>query len=183
MRLDDGIQVWFGDKELHELVVDTGDCWVWKGQLSERASRALYNGRPVARYMFEQVYGPLASITLALHLCDHPWCVRPAHLYTGTKQDNYLDCVQPFAKRFARFLAAAWTPVVSKIKEVKQLRIVQPKPVYPARPWFLSNRVAAVVSKPTTVRVKTYRARTRYIRRRYPHRVIRLDISELYDVA
>lgn len=76
---------------------ELGQCWVWTcsrftdgyGRLwrgaawirAHRLSWEMANGRP-----------PLPSLCI-LHECDNPGCVRPEHLYEGTKAQNVRDCI------------------------------------------------------------------------------------------
>jgi hypothetical protein len=75
------------------LTEDKG-CWLWVGSLSR-------NGRPAMKWQGESVVPARVSLTLytgrnprdlcALHTCDNEVCVRPEHLYWGTRADNGRD--------------------------------------------------------------------------------------------
>ena len=77
--------------------VDTsGDCWLWTaavgssgyGQLSSRLGQAPLRAHRVS---WELAFGEIPEGMSVLHRCDTPRCVRPEHLFLGTKADNAAD--------------------------------------------------------------------------------------------
>jgi hypothetical protein len=73
------------------------DCKVWTaavtvdgyGQLGLNRSSVLAH-----RWFLGHLRGvPLARSEYALHHCDNPPCVNPAHLYVGDQRQNMHDCV------------------------------------------------------------------------------------------
>lgn len=72
-------------------------CWPWLGALSGPDGRALLHdpdlGRPTpaARIAWQLSHQPVPDGLAVLHLCDHPWCVRPAHLVVGSQAANMTD--------------------------------------------------------------------------------------------
>jgi len=75
------------------------DCWLWVGCVNERgygkfggggsAKRSMY----AHRFIYEEIRGPLPEGACVLHRCDTPRCVNPAHLFLGTRGDNFNDAV------------------------------------------------------------------------------------------
>jgi hypothetical protein len=75
------------------LTYDRG-CWLWIGQVNAA-------GRPVMKIGDRNQYASRISLAihtgkfpgdmLALHRCDNPLCVRPEHLYWGTRKQNGED--------------------------------------------------------------------------------------------
>lgn len=85
--------------------VDRGgrdDCWPWTGATlpagygfltrfvmvdSVRRRKTVY----AHRISYELHCGEIPKDIFILHTCDNPGCVNPAHLMTGTHQDNMDD--------------------------------------------------------------------------------------------
>jgi hypothetical protein len=76
----------------------TETCWLWTGATLPFGHGHL--GRRVDgvnvdhlahRFAWEATYGPIPSDACVLHRCDVPACVRPDHLFIGSKADNNQD--------------------------------------------------------------------------------------------
>ena len=72
-----------------------GGCWVWIG---EKFDDTEYGKFTIAtrnfgahRIAYELWIGEILSEQVVRHKCDNPSCVNPAHLETGTQQDNMND--------------------------------------------------------------------------------------------
>lgn len=78
-------------------VTETG-CWLWTGELKGGygvfkvrmgdGKRKMYYAHRVS---YEVHKGNIPDGLCALHTCDVPSCVRPEHLYAGTKKQNGED--------------------------------------------------------------------------------------------
>lgn len=77
----------------------TEGCWLWTASTRSKGYGALgyttisgkiINGR-AHRFSWELVHGPVPDGLCVLHKCDTPACVRPSHLFLGTKADNNRD--------------------------------------------------------------------------------------------
>lgn len=69
-------------------------CWLWLGSITEKGhGKAWANGKTVVahRVSYEAFVGPIPDGQCALHRCDTPACVNPAHLWLGTRGDNNTD--------------------------------------------------------------------------------------------
>ena len=80
----------------------TSTCWLWKGSRGHMGhgqimcDRNVHNRRFLVsthRAMWEYANGPIPDGLCVLHRCDVPNCVRPDHLFIGTKSDNSADMV------------------------------------------------------------------------------------------
>ncbi len=72
-------------------------CWLWlAGKTKQGYGRFKYNGydRVMAhRFSWEIHNGTIPDGLFVLHKCDNPPCVRPDHLFLGTKRDNIDDAI------------------------------------------------------------------------------------------
>jgi hypothetical protein len=75
----------------------TDTCWLWMGSHSTAGygtitvdSKAIL----VHRLAYELTFGPIPDGLWVLHRCDTPACVRPVHLFLGTRTDNMQDMVR-----------------------------------------------------------------------------------------
>lgn len=69
-------------------------CWPWLGWRDRDGyGRTKVGGVRVLthRFAFSTRHGLPASDVLVMHRCDTPACCNPAHLRTGTQQDNIAD--------------------------------------------------------------------------------------------
>lgn len=73
--------------------VKKGDgCWLWSGSKTPKGYGYI-DGVPVHRVSWELCCGSIPAGLCVLHRCDVRHCVRPDHLFIGTKQDNSSDMV------------------------------------------------------------------------------------------
>jgi hypothetical protein len=72
----------------------TVGCWEWDG-LRDRQNYGVvsHNGKrdSTHRVSWELSYGIIPDGMCVLHRCDNPPCVRPTHLFLGTRGDNNRD--------------------------------------------------------------------------------------------
>lgn len=69
-------------------------CWAWLGRKSVRGYGIISHQRKtwrVPRLVWTLRFGPIPAGKLICHTCDHPWCVRPSHLFLGTAIENNAD--------------------------------------------------------------------------------------------
>lgn len=74
-------------------------CWVWTASKRNKGYGAFVwadkSGKVIQgrahRFSWEVYYGPIPFGKCILHNCDNPACIRPDHLFIGTKAINNDD--------------------------------------------------------------------------------------------
>ena len=75
------------------------ECWDWTGAIATHGYGVFhtYGASAVARahrMSWYLTFGFLPEKPFEIcHTCDNPRCVRPSHLFAGTRSDNMKDCV------------------------------------------------------------------------------------------
>jgi hypothetical protein len=78
----------------------SGRCWLFTGCKDRLGYGFINPGRHSApavlahRASWIIAFGEIPDGLCALHFCDNPSCIRPTHMWIGTKGDNCCDCVR-----------------------------------------------------------------------------------------
>lgn len=78
-------------------VEKTDTCWIWTGYKTKTGYGTFkfkYYPHPAHRFSYQIFKGEIPKGLHICHSCDNPSCVNPEHLWTGTAQQNMIDCVQ-----------------------------------------------------------------------------------------
>jgi len=78
-------------------VLDEESCWMWTATLNAYGRPQVYwNGRlwMAGRVALWMATGVVPEKNDACHTCDNPPCVRPDHLWWGSRTDNVRDMMK-----------------------------------------------------------------------------------------
>lgn len=103
-------------------VRDVHSCWDWSGAKSEWGyGRIVFMGQRGVRshrLAYEYAHGSIPKGALIRHLCHNRVCCNPAHLATGTHEDNCQD--RQKANRQARGESAGRARLTEdQVKEIR----------------------------------------------------------------
>lgn len=73
-------------------------CWLWTGSKIGQGGYGefRFKGKKILahRLAFLWFVGPIKNGNDICHHCDIPPCIRPSHLFCGTRSDNMRDCAK-----------------------------------------------------------------------------------------
>lgn len=104
------------DERLLAKTVKTSTCWLWtgaKGVMGHGQIQSDRNESPTRRLLmthrvsWELHNGPIPEGLCVLHKCDVPNCIRPSHLFLGTKAQNSADMTAKARQKRGRDLPQA----------------------------------------------------------------------------
>jgi hypothetical protein len=103
------------------------ECWTWTGQtITGGYGRVGWGGGKVLahRVAYELFEGSIPHGSWVLHRCDNPPCVRPSHLFLGSRQDNIDDMVTKGRQRTGGHLSAGEANAQAKLtwEKVAEIR-------------------------------------------------------------
>lgn len=73
------------------------DCWyLKKSRGNNQYGNVSWEGKSYRAHRVSWIIanGEIPEGMDICHICDHPGCVNPTHLFTGTQSDNAIDCVK-----------------------------------------------------------------------------------------
>lgn len=76
-------------------VEKTESCWNWIASTDRKYGHFLFQGKLIKahRFSFMLENGEIPQGLDVCHHCDNPKCVRPSHLFLGTRSDNMRDMI------------------------------------------------------------------------------------------
>lgn len=123
-------------------VEKTDGCWWWRGKRDSNGYGLLRTRGPhrkdvrAHRVSWHLSRGPIPNGLCVCHRCDEPLCVRPDHLFLGTRRDNSQDMVRKGRARGNRRLPPE---VVQQVEAAASagLRHVEIETRYGVKPYTL----------------------------------------------
>lgn len=110
------------EERFWEKVNKTDTCWLWTGSKTNWGYGCFWNGKKIVlahRYSFELMAGIIKNC--ALHTCDNRLCVRPDHIFDGTRQDNMKDMISKGRAKHPS-MRGVWTKLdPNNYEEIKRL--------------------------------------------------------------
>lgn len=85
------------ERFLLKVQIDPFGCWLWLGcRDGDGYGKFGQHGRTYRTHVFSYTfaYGEVPEGMCVLHRCDNPPCVRPSHLFLGTRGDNSRDMTE-----------------------------------------------------------------------------------------
>lgn len=87
------------EEHFWDSVDKSDDCWLWTAAKAKNGYGLLrikgehgFTHEFTHRYSYQLAYGPIPDSLCVLHSCDVRNCIRPDHLFLGTRLDNAVDC-------------------------------------------------------------------------------------------
>ena len=103
------------EERFWENVHKTQTCWEWNGKISKQGYGLFYNNHIfyfnktgwvfAHRIAYQLEYGFVFPGIFMCHKCDNPPCVRPSHIFLGTRGDNMRDMRDKGRSWYARYQA------------------------------------------------------------------------------
>ena len=88
----------WADKLGTRFVAEPTGCWLWDGGIDGNGYGAIRIGthRRVSAHRLSYVLerGQIPDKLEVCHSCDVPRCIRPEHLFIGTRRDNCMDAAR-----------------------------------------------------------------------------------------
>ena len=85
------------DERFWRKVDKSGVCWVWTGARQGNGYGQLTRDRAhhlAHRFSWAMHHGAIPGGVDVCHKCDNPSCVRPDHLFLGSRLDNMQDAMK-----------------------------------------------------------------------------------------
>lgn len=127
-------------------VQKTDGCWLWLGARQRKYGKVrVYKGRRryaemrAHRVAWELTHGPIPGDLVVCHKCDVPLCVRPDHLFLGTRADNLAD-MDAKGRRGTRPKLTA-----EQVSELREMSLVRGDLKRLAKKWGVSHSALSLI--------------------------------------
>ena len=110
------------------IVGNQSECWPWTGSVMKIGWHGQWRNadgkiEPTHRAAWRLFKSQIPQGSHVLHRCDNPQCVRPEHLFVGTRHDNMQDMERKVRCRHPRGAEHGNAKLTDdQVREVMQLR-------------------------------------------------------------